>query len=63
MYKHIMEEKIDILGLGSKTRAKINSKRLRIAPPGFEPRSKDPKSSMIGHYTTGLYLLEQSSVL
>ena len=25
-----------------------------IALPGFEPGSTDPKSAMIGHYTTGL---------
>gem|GEM_PF-4638964 len=25
-----------------------------IAPPGFEPGSRDPKSRMLDHYTTGL---------
>ena len=35
----------------------IKTMKIEIAPPGFEPRSKDPKSLMIGHYTTGLYTL------
>ena len=25
-----------------------------VAPPGFEPGSRDPKSRMLGRYTTGL---------
>ena len=29
---------------------------LKIVPPRFELGSKDPKSSMIVHYTTGLKL-------
>ena len=26
-----------------------------IAPFGFEPKSRDPESPMIDHYTTGLF--------
>ncbi len=31
------------------------SQKEKIALPGFEPGSTDPKSAMIDHYTTGLY--------
>jgi hypothetical protein len=26
-----------------------------VAPFGFEPKSRDPESPMIDHYTTGLF--------
>ncbi len=32
------------------------SKKVVVAPSGFEPESLAPKASMIDHYTTGLYV-------
>ncbi len=34
-----------------------------IAPRGFEPRSPDPESEMIDHYTTGLFQLEKTATV
>ena len=31
-----------------------NKKSDLVAPRGFEPRSRDPESRMLGRYTTGL---------